>query len=222
LTNISVVKNSGLYEPFDAEKANRVVEWACKGLDVSASDILMKSRIQMYDGMTTKVIHETLIKSASDLISAKSPDYQYAAARLLLFKIRKEAYGDFTPAPLYLQIYRQVKNGKYDKHLLEDYSTEELVFLDSKIVHNRDFDYTYAAMRQYEDKYLVKDRVTGKIYESPQTALMLIAMCLLSSEDKETRLDKVVDLYENVSLMKVSLPTPIMGGVRTPTRQFSS
>lgn len=222
MTSINVVKNSGATEKFDAEKANRVVEWACEGLDVCASEILMKAQIQMFDGVTTKAIHETLIKAASDLISVQNPDYQYAAARLLLFKIRKEAYGDFKPVTLLFQIAKQVDNGKYDRHLLDDYTTEEINYLDGFIRHDRDFDYTYAAMRQYEDKYLVKNRVTGEIYESPQMALMLIAMGLLSKEDKKTRLDRIVDLYENVSLMKVSLPTPIMAGVRTPTRQFSS
>lgn len=222
MTSINVVKNSGSTEKFDAEKANRVVEWACEGLDVCASEILMKAQIQMFDGVTTKAIHETLIKAASDLISVRNPDYQYAAARLLLFKIRKEAYGDFQPFDLFHQIYLNVGNGKYDRHLLDDYTRDEIAFLNDKIVHDRDFDYTYAAMRQYEDKYLVKNRVTGEIYESPQMALMLIAMGLLSREDKKTRLDRIVDLYENVSLMKVSLPTPIMAGVRTPTRQFSS
>lgn len=222
MTSINVVKNSGSTEKFDAEKANRVVEWACEGLDVCASEILMKAQIQMFDGVTTKAIHETLIKAASDLISVQNPDYQYAAARLLLFKIRKEAYGDFQPFDLFHQIYLNVGNGKYDRHLLDDYTRDEIAFLNDKIVHDRDFDYTYAAMRQYEDKYLVKNRVTGEIYESPQMALMLIAMGLLSKEDKKTRLERIVDLYENVSLMKVSLPTPIMAGVRTPTRQFSS
>lgn len=222
MTSINVVKNSGETEKFDAEKANRVVEWACEGLDVSASEILMKAQIQMFDGVTTRAIHDTLIKAASDLISVQNPDYQYAAARLLLFKIRKEAYGDFKPFSLFEQIYLNVGNGKYDRHLLEDYSRDEIDFLDGKIVHDRDFDYTYAAMRQYEDKYLVKNRVSGEIYESPQMALMLIAMGLLSKEDKATRLERIFDLYENVSLMKVSLPTPIMAGVRTPTRQFSS
>lgn len=222
MTSITVVKSSGKREPFIAEKANRVVEWACFGLDVSASEILMKAQIQMYDGVKTRDIHETLIKAASDLISVGSPDYQYAAARLLLFKLRKEAYGDFEPFPLFMQITTQVGNGKYDSHLINDYTKEEIDFLDSKIRHDRDFDYTYAAMRQYEDKYLVKNRVTGEIYESPQTALMLISMGLHSGEDKSKRLERVVDLYDNVSLMKVSLPTPIMAGVRTPTRQFSS
>lgn len=222
MTSINVVKNSGSTEKFDAEKANRVVEWACEGLDVCASEILMKAQIQMFDGVTTKAIHETLIKAASDLISVQNPDYQYAAARLLLFKIRKEAYGDFKPVSLLFQIAKQVDNGKYDRHLLDDYTSEEINYLDGCIRHDRDFDYTYAAMRQYEDKYLVKNRVTGEIYESPQMALMLIAMGLLSQEDKQTRLERIVDLYENVSLMKVSLPTPIMAGVRTPTRQFSS
>lgn len=221
MTSISVVKNSGKREAFEADKINRVVEWACEGLDVSASAILMKAQIQMYDGVTTTAIHDTLIKSASDLISVQEPDYQYAAARLLLFKIRKQAYGNFTPAELLTHIAKNVDSGKYDKHLLEDYTIEEIKTLNGYIVHDRDFSYTYAAMRQWEDKYLVQHRVTGEIYESPQMALMLIAMGLLSKEKKD-RIKKIVDLYDNVSLMRISLPTPIMAGVRTPTRQFSS
>lgn len=221
MTSISVVKNSGKREAFEADKINRVVEWACEGLDVSPSAILMKAQIQMYDGVTTTAIHDTLIKSASDLISVQEPDYQYAAARLLLFKIRKQAYGNFTPTDLLTHIAKNVDTGKYDKHLLEDYTVEEIKTLNGYIVHDRDFDYTYAAMRQWEDKYLVQHRITGEIYESPQMALMLIAMGLLCKEKKD-RIKKIVDLYDNVSLMRISLPTPIMAGVRTPTRQFSS
>ncbi len=222
MTSISVVKSSGKKEPFIAEKANRVVEWACENLDASPSEVLMKAHLQLFDGITTKEIHETLIKAAADLISVSAPDYQYVAARLLLFKIRKEAYGDFTPRSLKSQIASMVAIGKYDRHLLDDYADHELDLLDSAIDHDRDFDYTYAAMRQYEDKYLVQDRITREIYESPQMALMLIAMGLMSKEDKKTRLSKVVELYESVSSMALSLPTPIMAGVRTPTRQFSS
>lgn len=220
--SITVVKSNGRSEAFDAEKANRVVVWACEGLDVCPSEILMKSQIQLFDGVTTKAIHDTLIKSASDLISVESPDYQYAAARLLLFKLRKEAYGTFEPKHLFIQVAEKVIEGRYDSHLLDDYSSDEFEYLNSIINHDRDFDYTYAAMRQWEDKYLVKNRVTGEIYESPQTALMLIAMGLMSKEPKATRLESIRELYDDVSLMRVSLPTPIMGGVRTPTRQFSS
>lgn len=221
--SINVRKRNGTVEKFDAEKINRVVFWSCEGVnDVSPSDILMKAQIQMYDGVETDSIHDTLIKSAADLISIQNPNYQYPAARLLLFKLRKMAYGGFEPTPLYQHLLTTVAKGKYDEHLIRDYTKEEIEFLDTVIDHDRDYDYTYAAMRQYEDKYLVKDRVTGEIYESPQTALMLIAMGLMSKEDKSVRLERIADLYNSVSQMKVSLPTPIMGGVRTPTRQFSS
>lgn len=220
--SIFVVKADGSQEPFTAEKANRVVMWASEGLDVSPSTILMKAEIQLFNGITTEAIHDTLIKSAADLITVDNPDYQYVAARLLLFKLRKKAYGTFQPPELEAHVIQTVNVGKYDKHLLEDYSSDEFKYLDSHIDHNRDFQYTYAAMMQYADKYLVQDRVTGKIYDSPQTALMLIAMCLNASEPKETRLQTVIDLYNEVSLMNVSLPTPIMSGVRTPLRQFSS
>lgn len=218
---ITVIKASGKKEEFKAEKMNQVVEWACEGLDVCPSEILMKSQIQLVDGVTTEQIHKTLIKSAADLITEDEPDYQYAAARLLLFSLRKKAYGKFEPLDLFSQIAKHVGSGKYDKHLLEDYTEEDINYLDSQIDHSRDFNYTYAAIRQYEDKYLVKDRTSDDIYESPQTALMLIAMGLLSGE-KENRNNKIVEMYNDVSEMRVSLPTPIMAGVRTPTRQFSS
>lgn len=223
MSSINVVKSGGRREGFDAEKANRVVVWACEGLDVCPSDILMKAQIQLFDGVTTSMIHETLVKSAADLISVDEPDYQYAAARLLLFKLRKQAYGTFQPPRLYDHVVAMVAAGKYDAELVSDYSVHEFDYLDSLIDHDRDFNYTYAAMRQYEDKYLVQNRVTGDIYESPQTALMLIAMGLHSKEGKNgDRLEHVAELYDNVSNMNVSLPTPIMAGVRTPTRQFSS
>lgn len=220
--SISVKKAGGYVEEFKAEKINRVIEWSCENLDVSASEIAMKAQIQVHDGIKTSDIHETLIKSAADLITAKEPDYQMAAARLLLFKLRKQAYGQFEPKPLLQHVKEVTALGKYDPHLLRDYSEKEFEYLDSKIVHDRDFDYTYIAMRQWEDKYLVKDRVSPyRIYESPQMALMLIAMGLNANE-KEDRLRKVLDLYNAVSEMKLSLATPIMAGVRTPTRQFSS
>lgn len=218
---ITVVKHDGRKENFDVAKINKVVEWACEGLDAFPSEILMKTELQLFDGITTTAIHETLIKSAADLIVGEEPDYQFAAARLLLFKLRKEAYGDFNPPSLKEHVEKIVSVGKYDKALLEDFDEEDFDFFDSKINHDRDFDYTYAAMVQWKDKYLVKDRVTQRIYESPQMAIMLVAMCLHSAE-KENRRQFVVDFYEAVSGMRLSLPSPVMGGVRTPTRQFSS
>lgn len=218
---IQVVKASGKSEDFNAEKANRVVEWAVEGLDVNASDILMKAKIQLFDGISTADIHDTLVKSAADLISIESPDYQFAAARLLLFKLRKKAYGSFTPPSILDHVRATVALGKYDRGILTAYSEAEFAKFESAIDHDRDFNYAYAAMKQYEDKYLVQSRTTGEIYESPQMALMLIAMCLYADETWD-RVNKAIDLYNTVSKMKLSLPTPIMAGVRTPTRQFSS
>lgn len=218
---ITVVKHGGRKEEFEAAKMNKVAEWACEGLEASPSEILLKAKLQLFDGITTSAIHETLIKSASDLISGEEPDYQYAAARLLLFKLRKEAFGDFTPPGLKDHVERVVALGKYDKEILESFDEDDFEFFDSKINHDLDFDYTYAAMSQWRDKYLVKDRVSGMIYESPQIAIMLVAMCLHSAEKKDRR-KHVVDFYEAVSGMRLSLPSPVMAGVRTPTRQFSS
>lgn len=219
---ITTVKKSGGYsEAFNAEKINRVIFWACEGLDVSPSEIAIKSQLQVHDGITTKDIHKTVVKSAADLITVEEPDYQYAAARLLLFGLRKEAYGSFEPPRLKDHVEKMVAMGKYDRHLLEDYDDNFWENIDQYIKHDRDFQYTYIAMRQWEDKYLVKDRVTHQIYESPQFALMLVAMCLYASE-KENRLGHILALYNATSEMKISLATPILAGVRTPTRQFSS
>lgn len=218
---IKVIKLSGELQNFDAEKINRVINWACADLDVSESEIAMKAHIQVYDGMTTNQIHDMLIKSASDLITVEEPDYQYAAARLLLFKLRKDVYGDFDPPALYDHIQEVTELGWYDEHILQDYSEEDINYLETVIQHERDFDYTYVAMKQYQEKYLVKNRVTNELYETPQMAIMLISMCLHSKE-KENRLQKVAEFYDAVSNMEISLPTPIMAGVRTPTRQFSS
>lgn len=219
--SVNVVKRNGKREAFDAEKANRVVVWACEGLDVSASSILMRAKVQIVDGITTDQIHDTLIKSAADMVSLEEPDYEIAAARLLLFKLRKKAFGQFNVPRLYDLVQKLVKAGRYDKALLEDYSEEDFDRVDSFIQHDRDFNYSYAAMRQWEGKYLVQDRVTGDIFESPQVALALVAMGLHTAETV-FRMEHVKKFYDDVSMMRLSLPTPIMAGVRTPTRQFSS
>jgi ribonucleoside-diphosphate reductase alpha chain len=163
-----------------------------------------------------------VIKSAADLISEETPDYQYLAARLAVFHLRKLAYKQFTPPTLYDQITKMVMLGKYDKSLLRDYSQDEINELDTHIDHWRDLNFAYAAVKQWEGKYLVQNRVTGEIFESPQFAYMLISASLFANYPKETRLDFVKRFYNACSLFKISLPTPIMGGVRTPTRQFSS
>ncbi|HDO1374242.1 MULTISPECIES: class 1a ribonucleoside-diphosphate reductase subunit alpha [Aeromonas] len=221
--NLFVTKRNGHKEPIDLDKIHRVLDWAAEGLDnVSVSQVELKSHIQFYDGIRTADIHETIIKATADLISEQTPDYQYMAARLAIFHLRKKAYGQFEPPHLYQHVARLVDMGKYDKHLLEDYTQAEFEELNTHLDHWRDMDFSYAAVKQLEGKYLVQNRVTGEIYESPQFLYMLVAACLFSKYPKDTRLDYIKRFYNAVSTFKISLPTPIMSGVRTPTRQFSS
>lgn len=221
--NLTVTKRHGRTEPIDLEKIHRVITWAAEGLDnVSVSQVELKSQIQFYDGITTSDIHETMIKASADLISEETPDYQYLAARLAIFHLRKKAYGQYEPPTLFDQVSKLVDMGKYDKHLLEDYSREEFELMDSFIDHKRDLDFSYAAVKQLEGKYFVQNRVTKEIYESAQFLYILVAACLFSKYPRETRLDYIRRFYDAVSTFKISLPTPIMSGVRTPTRQFSS
>ncbi|MBA2073628.1 class 1a ribonucleoside-diphosphate reductase subunit alpha [Aeromonas veronii] len=221
--NLFVTKRNGHKEPIDLDKIHRVLDWAAEGLDnVSVSQVELKSHIQFYDGIRTADIHETIIKATADLISEQTPDYQYMAARLAIFHLRKKAYGQFEPPHLYQHVARLVDMGKYDKHLLEDYTQAEFEELNTHLDHWRDMDFSYAAVKQLEGKYLVQNRVTGEIYESPQFLYMLVAACLFSKYPKDTRMDYIKRFYDAVSTFKISLPTPIMSGVRTPTRQFSS
>ena len=222
-TNIKVTKRDGRLENIDLDKIHRVVTWAAEGLqNVSVSQVELKSHIQFYNGIRTDDIHETIIKAAADLISQDTPDYQYLAARLAIFHLRKIAYGEFEPPHLYDHVKKLTDAGKYDRHIIADYSREEFDELNAYIDHSRDMTFSYAAVKQLEGKYLVQNRVTRQIYETPQFLYILVAMCLFSKYPKETRLDYVKRFYDAVSTFKVSLPTPIMSGVRTPTRQFSS
>ena len=222
-TNIKVTKRDGRLEDIDLDKIHRVVTWAAEGLqNVSVSQVELKSHIQFYNGIRTDDIHETIIKAAADLISQDTPDYQYLAARLAIFHLRKIAYGEFEPPHLYDHVKKLTEAGKYDRHIIADYSREEFDELNAYIDHSRDMTFSYAAVKQLEGKYLVQNRVTRQIYETPQFLYILVAICLFSKYPKETRLDYVKRFYDAVSTFKVSLPTPIMSGVRTPTRQFSS
>jgi ribonucleoside-diphosphate reductase alpha chain len=221
--NLFVTKRTGEREVIDLDKIHKVVEWAAKDLNnVSVSQVEIKAHIQFYDGIRTEDIHETLIKSAADLISTEAPDYQYLSARLAIFHLRKKAYGRFEPPPLYDHVYSMVKKGKYDQHLLEDYSQAEFEEMNDYLDHWRDMDFSYAAVKQLEGKYLVQNRVTGEIYESAQFLYILVAACLFANYPKTSRMDYVKRFYDATSKFKISLPTPIMSGVRTPTRQFSS
>ncbi|MFB1034239.1 MAG: class 1a ribonucleoside-diphosphate reductase subunit alpha, partial [Sinobacterium sp.] len=200
-----------------------VIAWAANGLDnVSVSQVEIKAHIQFYEGIKTADIHETLIRSAADLISTDCPDYQYLAARLAIFHLRKKAYGRFEPPVLKDHVADMVDRGKYDKHLLQDYSPAEFDEMDEYIDHWRDMNFSYAAVKQLEGKYLVQNRVTGEIYESAQFLYILVAACLFANYEKDTRMDYIKRFYDATSKFKISLPTPIMAGVRTPTRQFSS
>ncbi|ASC56710.1 class 1a ribonucleoside-diphosphate reductase subunit alpha [Vibrio vulnificus] len=220
---LTVTKRDGRKENIDLEKLHRVITWAAEGLDnVSVSQVELRAHIQFYDGITTSDIHETIIKSAADLISEETPDYQYLAARLAVFHLRKKAYGQYEPPTLYDHVARLVDMGKYDKHILEDYTKAELDELDAYLDHKRDLDFSYAAVKQLEGKYFVQNRVSGQIYESAQFLYILVAACLFAKYPRETRLDYVKRFYDATSTFKISLPTPIMSGVRTPTRQFSS
>jgi len=221
--NLFVTKRNGKRELIDLEKIHQVIAWAAEGLDnVSVSQVELKSHIQFYDGIKTSDIHETIIKSAADLISEESPDYQYLSARLAIFHLRKKAYGQFEPPKLYPHIVNMVETGKYDQHLLADYTEDEFEQMERFLVHRRDLDFSYAAVKQLEGKYLVQNRVTGEIYESAQFLYILVSACLFAKYPAETRLKYVEGFYNAISTFKISLPTPIMAGVRTPTRQFSS
>lgn len=222
-TNLKVTKRDGRLEEIDLYKIHRVINWAAEGLNnVSVSQVELKSHIQFYNGIRTDDIHETIIKAAADLISQETPDYQYLAARLAIFHLRKIAYGQFEPPHLYDHVAKLTEAGKYDRHLLADYSREEFDELNAYIDHDRDMTFSYGAVKQLEGKYLVQNRVTRQIYETPQFLYVLVAMCLFAKYPKATRLDYVKRFYDAVSTFKISLPTPIMSGVRTPTRQFSS
>ncbi|MCV9877837.1 class 1a ribonucleoside-diphosphate reductase subunit alpha [Brenneria izbisi] len=221
--SLLVTKRDGTKEKINLDKIHRVITWAAEGLhNVSVSQVELRSHIQFYDGIKTSDIHETIIKAAADLISRESPDYQYLAARLAIFHLRKKAYGQFEPPTLFDHVAKMVDMGKYDKHLLEDYSAQEFAEMDAFIDHWRDMNFSYAAVKQLEGKYLVQNRVTGDIYESAQFLYILVAACLFSGYPKETRLGYIKRFYDAISTFKISLPTPIMAGVRTPTRQFSS
>lgn len=219
---IKVKKRDGHFEPLDIAKIHRVVEWAAECLDVSSSQVEINSHIQFYNGISTADIHETLIKSAADLISTEYPDYQYMAARLALFHIRKIAYGDYTPPHLFDHVKKMCELGWYDKEIITYYSKEEFNELNDYIVHDRDLSFAYAGIKQMEAKYLVQNRLDKKPLESPQIAFMLIGACIFSGYPKETRMDYVKKFYDSLSKFHISLPTPVMAGVRTPTRQYSS
>jgi ribonucleoside-diphosphate reductase alpha chain len=222
---IKVVKRDGVEEPINLEKIHKMVEHACYGLaNVSASQVEINSGIQFYDGIKTSDIQEILIRSANDLISLDNPNYQFVAARLLLFGLRKSVYGvsPVNHPKVEDQLSGGIESGVYDKSLIKAYSSEEFAEMDSYMDHDRDMLFTYAGLRQVVDKYLVQDRSSGEIYETPQYMYMLIAATLFQKYPQETRLDYVRRYYNAISKHQINIPTPVMAGVRTPLRQFAS
>jgi ribonucleoside-diphosphate reductase alpha chain len=221
----TVVKRDGTVEELTLDKIHVMVEHACKDLaGVSESQVEMNANLQFFDGIATSDIQEILIRSANDLITLDAPNYQFVAARLLLFSLRKSVYWDHPDnhPSIYDQVVRGVEWGVYDADLLNYYSKEEWDELDGYIDHDRDFLFTYAGLRQVTDKYLVQDRSSGQVYETPQFMYMLIAATLFAQYPQDTRIEYVRRYYDAISRHKINIPTPIMAGVRTPLRQFAS
>ena len=219
-----VNKRNGSIEPLNLEKIHKMVELACDGLaGVSSSQVEINSGLQFYDGISTKEIQEILIRSASDLIDLDAPNYQYVAARLLLFSLRKQLYGvQFDHPTLFEHINKCVELEVYDGEVLHKYTQEEIDGLGEYLDHERDFLFTYAGLRQVTDKYLVQDRSTGEIYETPQFMYMMIAITIFQNYSQENRITYIKKYYDAISRHKINIPTPIMAGVRTPIRQFAS
>jgi len=225
MSEITVVKRNGSVEILNLDKIHTMVEHACRGLaGVSESQVEMNANLQFFDGIKTSDIQEILIRSANDLISLDAPNYQFAAARLLLFGLRKSVYGghpDYRPF-LFDHVTECCVGSVYDSEIMDKYSPEEWETLDSFIDNDRDYLFTYAGLRQVVDKYLVQDRSSGEIYETPQQMYIMIAATLFRDYPKETRLSYVKRYYDAISKHKINIPTPVMAGVRTPLRQFAS
>lgn len=222
-STLRVKKRDGRLEPLDINKIHFVVEESCEELaGVSASQIEMNANIQFYDGMSSKDIQNILIRSANDLITLDTPNYQYAAARLLSYDIRKEAHGQYEYIPLLKLILRNIRSGVYDKAIVEKYNKTEIKKLNTWIRRDRDLNFTYAGLRQIVDKYLVQDRSSGQLYETPQDMYMMIAATLFADYPKNRRMTYVKRYYDAISTHKINIPTPVMAGVRTPIRQFAS
>ena len=225
---ITVQKRSGTIENLNLDKIHKMVDEACEGLaGVSASQVEMNSGIQFYSGITTEEIQEILIRSASDLISLDNPNYQFVAARLLLFALRKQVFHkniwkEGMPSIYDVALYNSTILKVYDEEILDKYTDEDWTKINSWIDHDRDYIFSYAGLRQVVDKYLVQDRSNGEIFETPQYMYMMIALTLFSEYPLSSRLDYVRRYYNAISKHKINIPTPIMAGVRTPLRQFAS
>jgi ribonucleoside-diphosphate reductase alpha chain len=220
---INVVKRNGAVDALDIEKIHRIVSFACEGIEgVSVSEVVLRAKLEFADKIKTKKIQETLIKSATNLISLDTPNYQFVAGRLLMYDLRKEVYGDFAPPSLYSHTKNLVELGFYTSELMNWYSEDEFNEMETFLNHDKDMGLTFASVRQFADKYLVKDKSTGKIYETPQFAYILISATLFYSYPKDTRMKYIKDYYEFISDGAISIPTPVISGVRTTDKQFSS
>ena len=220
---VFITKRNGQKEKLNLDKIHFVVEEACNDLTgVSASQIEMNSDLQFYDGMTTDEIQNILIRSANDLISLETPNYQYAAARLLLYGLHKQVYGQYDHQTLSQVIDANIERGVYDPAIKEKYTDTEIKKLNTYIKHDRNEEFTYAGLRQVVDKYLCQDRSSGQIYETPQFMYMMISATLFAKYPIESRLQYVKKYYDAISRFKINIPTPVMAGVRTPLRQFAS
>ena len=222
---IKVQKRNGRgTEPLNIDKIHEMVEYACDDITgVSSSQIEMSSGLQFYDGISTDEIQQILIKSASDLITLENPNYQFAAARLLLFSLRKQIFHKMWDHPhIYAHTKKGVEIGVYDKTILDVYDEKDFNRMESWVSHTRDYDFTYAGLRQVIDKYLVQDRSNGMVFETPQFMYMLIAATIFANYPKETRMTYVKKYYDATSKFKINIPTPVMAGVRTPIRQYAS
>ncbi len=223
MEKINVIKRDGTTAPLNLTPIHEAVEWACNGYDnVSVSDIEINSKVQFYDGITTAEIQKVMIRSAADLISEDKPNYQYVAARLLLMDLRKTVYKQQNPIPFEYLVRNNIYKNVYDKVILDKYSEREIIYFGKCIDYERDYNFTYAGLSQMVDKYLLQDRQTNEPYETPQEAFMLIGMFMFMNYEPKIRKEYVVKFYNALSNFKISIPTPIMCGVRTPLRQFSS
>ena len=217
-------RNNRGKEPLNIEKIHEMVEYACEDIKgVSASQVEMNSGLQFYDGISTDEIQQILIKSASDLISLENPNYQFVAARLLLFSLRKQVFGRLWDHPhIYKHVITGVEKGVYDKEILNQYDKKDFDRMENWLDHERDYTFTYAGLRQVIDKCLVQDRSNGQVFETPQFMYMLISATIFANYPKEKRMSYVKKYYDAISQFKINIPTPVMAGVRTPLKQYAS
>ena len=220
---IKVKKRSGKLEELNYDKIHKILNWACENIDdVNISDIEVNAKLHLFDGIESDAIHTVLVSSAANLITVKDPNYQMVASRLLNYQIRKNVFNDIEVPHIKDILLKNLDSGVYDRVFVDKYCSQDLEDINTFINHDRDYNLSYAGVRQMTDKYLLKDRATGELYETPQCMYMFVAMVLFSNYEGHERLDYIKRFYDAVSTFKINLPTPIMCGARTPNRQYSS